>query len=363
MPRSLTAAVLAATLSVCTHAAADEPALTPDDLVGTFQVRAKLKDGRRTTGKLVIKPRQTGGLDLSGDLPEVGAFHTTAKADARRFDLDVPATPDTEAAAKGAARRLELIDPWEEETQAKIAQTHRFLTLSALPGDPGRYFQGTLTLNGATLAHLKLQRRNRVLVVHAKGWSTAEQNTFSGYAKKVERYYANTRGWDTTRVEVGSWDDVIAAVSVGWSEGHRFNRFVSVSHSGWDGPLLSGQISSRSTYDKDRWTALIQTFKQGLSPNAKAYISGCHAGGSNRYELADYGDYRWVVAVGKASGRTFAGPAGNTSTVNALTHTQATLEGIGKVRQEVWIGGPSGTRRIGPGGTLGSAKAVEPSTK
>ncbi|MCA8920639.1 MAG: SH3 domain-containing protein [Planctomycetes bacterium] len=124
-----------------------------------------------------------------------------------------------------------------------------------------------------------------------------------------------------------------------------YSRVVISTHSGWDGPLWDdGQIAPHG----DAFKAFAAALAKGTTPDAKVYVSGCHAGGSNRYEQPD--TRIWVRDLARLSGRVVGGPTGSTSAAEHTgRQTLAVLEGVGSVVQETVLATPTTVIRWGAG--------------
>ena len=207
-----------------------------------------------------------------------------------------------------------------------------------------------------------------------------------------------------------NWPHVIAQIEQAAAQGRRYERFVTVGHGGWDGPMLydvggTYQQASRISH-VDLFERLVEALKTALTPSSRSYANNCHCGGNDRVEtkaakldqrkqeleaefpeadrpghvqgeldrlLAEIEDLRavglqafntdeyvWVDDVARRTGRFFAGPMGYTATGFARQHVQAVLEGAGVVKQAVWAADPPAgvTRLLRPSGSLANAKTI-----
>ncbi|MEZ6186891.1 MAG: SH3 domain-containing protein [Planctomycetota bacterium] len=174
--------------------------------------------------------------------------------------------------------------------------------------------------------------------------ATEAGNTFEPSLVPLETYY-EARGYRVRRLVEPTHAGLVRLLREA-STAIPYSRVVISTHSGWDGPLWDdGQVS----LPEAEFTALAHAFEQGTTSDAKIYISGCHAGGSNRYE-SYRSDVIWVRDLARLSHRVVAGPTGSTSaSQHTYRQTLATLEGEGSVVQETILATPTTVTRWGSG--------------
>lgn len=195
----------------------------------------------------------------------------------------------------------------------------------------------------------RLRRWRAVLIVHGHG------RPFDGYARDLASLYRQ-RGLHAQVLD-GSLglDAFVSQLEEAGRTGARFERAVFISHGGWDGPMIGPQRAQGSP----EFQQLARAIAAGTTPQARIFVSACHAAGSNVHELADgWRKDRWTVGLARAAGRVVAGPAGPTSTDYTRRHVLAVLEGQGTTAQEVWVASSEGVKTIRPGGTLASARSA-----
>lgn len=210
----------------------------------------------------------------------------------------------------------------------------RSITLRQVKGD----FEATVRRGREVVARQTLlDARTPVLLV-----SVEDQPGFRHSLPGLDAYY-DARGYRVERVVEGTSAGLIARLQR--ATRRPYARVVISTHSGWDGPMWDdGQIA----YEDAEFAGLAAAFAAGTTPDAKVYVSGCHAAGSNRYESSD--TRIWVRDLARLSGRVVAGPTGSTS---AAEHTErqtlAALEGVGTVIQETVLATPTEVVRWGGG--------------
>jgi hypothetical protein len=222
--------------------------------------------------------------------------------------------------------------------------------------------KAVIKADGAVKAEEKLSKvtpPKAALLVYCNAWDQTHVNAFQAYAAAVARRYRAAGFTRTDQIKGESWDVVITALQNASKESRPYERLIFIGHGGWDGPIMSGQVSAHS--DPEKFAVFVDAVRRGTTPTSKLFSSSCHAGGSNKYEAAREYDnkYRWVDDVAKRTGRTVAGPNGYTSTEYTEQHVFAVLEGQGTTRQEVRWASPQGVRTIPGGGTL-AGTAIKP---
>lgn len=222
--------------------------------------------------------------------------------------------------------------------------------------------RAVLKQDGAVKAEEKLTKvtpPKAALLVYCNAWDQTHVNAFQAYAAAVARRYRAAGFTRTDSIKGESWDVVITALQAAAKESRPYERLIIIGHGGWDGPIMSGQVSAHS--DPEKFALFVDAVRRGTTPTSKILSSSCHAGGSNKYEAAREYDnkYRWVDDVARRTGRTVAGPNGYTSTEYTEQHVFALLEGQGTTRQECRWASPQGVRTVPGGGTL-AGTAIKP---
>jgi len=210
----------------------------------------------------------------------------------------------------------------------------RSITLRQVEGD----FEATVRRGREVVARQTLlDARTPVLLV-----AVEDQAGFRHSLRGLDAYY-DERGYRVERVVEGTGTGLIERLKRATQR--PYARVVISTHSGWDGPIWDdGQIA----YEDAGFTELAAAFAAGTTRDAKVYVSGCHAGGSNRYETPS--PKIWVRDLARLSGRVVAGPTGSTSAAEHTgRQTLAALEGEGTVIQETVLATPTEVVRWGGG--------------
>lgn len=341
-------------------APAVRPTGAPDELIGTYLVsgrraapqapsvtQAPPAAAARFEGKLLVKPVGEGRLKVTGDLGPFGSIDLEVPRGTRTLVLEAAKPGDELGVAQALVRHV--VDEDDLAADGETGEGGTELQLEAHPEGAG--YRGTLVRAGQAVAKLKIRRVDRAIAFH-----DTYEDGFGVYARQVVRFY-KAKGWAVREGAIETWDEVLDALREAEFEGFPYTRVVIVSHAGWDGPLLADPVQISPWGEAtDRWDEVLDAFRRGTAPNARMYFSGCHTGGSNRYEGND--DRRWAVELGRATERFAAGPAGSTSTVWTLDQVKAVLEQDGKVRQEVWGASRDGVVQIGPKSALAAGKTT-----
>ena len=191
----------------------------------------------------------------------------------------------------------------------------------------------------------------RALLVNVGGDAMEEGIFLRRALDPLERYYRG-KGYEVVRFPSLHPDDLIALLDR--EQAHPFTRVVVSTHSGWDGPiwvsLKRPDAVQIFTWDP-RFDQLARALRTATVPEAKVYVSGCHAAGSNKHEPPS--PKVWVRDLARSSGRTVGGPTGRTSAAeHTYRQTLAVLEGEGRVVQETVLVTPTEERRWGGGVSL-----------
>lgn len=293
---------------------------------GTYTVTGPLK------GTLVVK-RTGDELTFMGQLGEQTFTHTAlVSAKTHEWTIDLGTTVTV-----GMVGRLSH----EHATDAP----HRKLVIKITGRD---VLAGSLVLGDTPAGAASLVRKKEALIVYG-----THQGGMHVFANEVAAYY-RTKGYAITEIK-GEWNAVRDALSSAQENGHAYERFVDVSHGGYDGPILDPwtQWSSRADESPDDFDDLVRAFRRGTTPDAKLIFSACHSGGSDRFEVKNatsepYYNYRYTDELAKRTGRLAAGPMGPTSTEYSRQLVKA-IEGEGPTKQETRISTPSGATVVQPG--------------
>jgi hypothetical protein len=344
------ALVLAAVVLPSARALAQDEAA-----IGTFGFSLDAK-GKKTSGTATIRPTY-GGLVLEarapdGDVVMIGHAPVTNGSATRVFVLagGIPTTGISAILADAAA--------------ASVGSSTR--SLEVAPSKLGN-LAGVLK-DGATVeGKASFTRRRAALIVHNGSWEDRDERVFHGYAVRQATYYAG-RGYVRRDLVLGnSWEAVIAALLAAGSQGRPYDRVVFIGHGGWDGPMLippphtRGPAQASGQLEPALFARFADAVKRGTTLEAKLYFSGCHSGGSNFAERKDgSSSYIYADDLAKRTGRTVAGPAGETSTEFTLVQSRAALEGEGNVVQETRIATGAHARTIYPAAPASSAGLPPP---
>lgn len=326
--------------SVLVVALGAAPALAADDpLVGTFRLSGR-QGARSLSGPVVIRERE-GQLVLSGTLGTLGAVELPGSREGSSWRF---ATPVATGGMTGV-----LVPGQPEATAPALTLTFTQTRVGAFSGT-GAGPDGRKTMT------LELTRKRRALITYATGYGV-EDNTFAAYGRQVRTYW-RALGLEVDFVPAASWDAVISALQAAGDAGTPYVRVLSVGHGGWDGPIYRGQLSP--WYGGAGWTGLVAAYRHGTAPESKMYVSACHGGGSDKWEITrgvGRTHDKWVDELARATGRQVAGPAGITSTTSALRQVRA-LEGAGTVVQETRFASADGVRVVKAGGTPAIYKVI-----
>ncbi len=226
-----------------------------------------------------------------------------------------------------------------------------------------------LRANGANLLGMTAiaGRPSQAVVLKRKLEALVAYGTYMGamkvYANQVVGYY-KAKGY-AVKLMPGDWKAVTQELVQAQATGHAYERFVIVSHGGWDGPMFEGNNCQQSAGENDvEFGDFTRAVRRGTTPDAKLIFSCCHQGGSNKFEdpykyyaSLGYPDYRYTDDLSKRTGRLVAGPMGETSTEYSLRLVKA-IEGEGPAVQDTRVSTPSGSRQIAPNGELAAAQAI-----
>ncbi|MBX3471179.1 MAG: hypothetical protein KF878_30295 [Planctomycetes bacterium] len=309
--------------------------------VGTYRLGGR--EGSRTLQGTVVIRATDAGLTLSGPLGSRGQVELTGAlaADEASFAPAPSAAPTAGLAGALAGGTAPAPDP---------AAT---ISVRLRTNGPGKLRGEVVDGAGRRLMTLELTRRRRALIVHATGHGPSHDGTFKTYGGMIRSYYA-ALGIQVVMLPADSWATILAELVRAGHDGEPYVRVVTLGHGGWDGPIFSGQLSPWMS--ASRWQDLVDAVRRGTAPEAKLFVSACHAAGSNRWETWRPHD-RWVEQLARATGRTVAGPAGITSTTLALRHARA-LEGAGTFAQETRLADGDGVRAIPSGGGIRGGKRL-----
>jgi hypothetical protein len=233
-------------------------------------------------------------------------------------------------------------------TPAAPAQTARMLVVT----ESGGKLKAVVHQDGKADVAVTLTRKKEALVAYG-----TYQGGMKVFAQQAADYY-KSKGYTITMIP-GDWEAVTLKLVAAEESGHTFSRFIISSHGGWDGPMFEGKKCQLSAQEcTDEFGDLIRAMRRGLTPDAKMIFSACHTGGSNRYEdhtKQTYYDYSYIYSddVAAKTGRTVAGPMGETSTEYTRQLVMA-VEGEGVTKQETRVSTPSGGKTIQPGHGVGA---------
>jgi hypothetical protein len=217
-----------------------------------------------------------------------------------------------------------------------------------------------VAVNGHPTQTVVLKRKLEALVVYG-----TYMKAMKVYAQQVEAYY-KAKGY-SVKLMPGSWQTVTAELVAAPTRGDAYERFVIVSHGGWDGPMLeSGDYYQVSAGENGvQFGDFVRAVRRGTTPDAQLIFSCCHQGGSNKFEnkyeyyaSLGYPDYRYTDDLSTRTGRLVAGPMGETSTEYSLRLVKA-IEGEGPAVQDTRVSTPSSVRQLAPGTELASAQTLQ----
>jgi hypothetical protein len=329
--------------------AADEPAL------GTFSV--VLEEGKKSTrGTATIRPdgdeivlgaRLADGRTLAGRCPRGGAAQpgvAFVSSSLRTFPLAT--SGDTPGLADGVTGVA---------ASSEASATTLELTLTPLANFRGLLRSGDVALGKATFT-----RDRGVLVFHAGAWVDDDAKFFEIVAMRIAAYYASCGYARRDRHLALSWDGVIATLLAAEAEGRPYDRVVFVGHGGWNGPILSspnstGPSQASGGSETELFKRFADALRRGTTPRARVYLSGCHAGGSNAAERTPgVPSYVYADDLARRARRLVAGPAGPTSTEDALAQIRAALERELPLVQETRVATAAGGKSYDAGETIGN---------